>query len=254
MLTPSVCAIILAAGKGKRMNAKKTNKVALTLGDKPLVAHTLIHLREAGIKDIIAVVGFAAKSVKAALGQDVTYALQTKRLGTAHAVKIGLNHIPLEAQTVLTMYGDDSAFYPPALFEAIVSSHQKSQRPITLLTLSVKDPKGLGRIIRNSMGELIDIVEEKNATKSQRQLHEINTGLFCFNRNFITRHINQIRKNPVSHEYYLTDIVSLAVKAGFKVNSFTWPEDSIWFGINTPQELLTARQKIDRHLKPTHVA
>jgi bifunctional UDP-N-acetylglucosamine pyrophosphorylase / glucosamine-1-phosphate N-acetyltransferase len=229
-------AIILAAGQGTRLNANsERNKVAYKLGPKPMIAHTVEHLYQAGITSIYVVVGFASASVKSALGNQVTYVNQAKRLGTGHAVRLGLKKIPSQTQLIITMYGDDSAFYPPALFQALVKSHQAHHAAVSVLTLQVKNPNGLGRIIRVN-GEMVAITEEKNATPAEKRIREINTGLFCFDRSYLDTVLPQIHKNPVSGEYYLTDVVTLTVKAGIKINALLWPDSSVWHGVNTLEE------------------
>jgi bifunctional UDP-N-acetylglucosamine pyrophosphorylase/glucosamine-1-phosphate N-acetyltransferase len=236
-----VAAIILAAGKGTRFKAQKVkNKVTHEIGRKPMVVYTVDHLRQAGIEIIIAVVGFAAGSVKQVLGGQVTYAHQSKRLGTGHAVKIGLQSVPKPVKTLISMYGDDSAFYPPSLFRALIDSHRLHEADISLVTVHVPNPAGLGRIIRDQNGQMRAIVEERNANRSQKLVHEINTGLFCFKRSFLENSLPLLKKNPVSGEYYLTDLITLAVTAGLKVNTLIWPDNSIWHGVNTREELITA--------------
>jgi bifunctional UDP-N-acetylglucosamine pyrophosphorylase/glucosamine-1-phosphate N-acetyltransferase len=173
----------------------------------------------------------------------VGYITQTKRLGTGHALKTALPVIPATSACILVMYGDDSAFYPPKLFKTVVATHLKHQATISVLTLRVKKPQGLGRIIRNSQGFIQAIIEEKVATSRERQITEINTGLYCFDPGFLNKYLRKIQKNPVSREYYLTDLVHLAVEAGIPVHAHIWPDHSIWHGVNTREELESARQK-----------
>ena len=112
------------------------------------------------------------------------------------------------------------------------------------MTVHKDNPTGLGRIIRNASGEITEIVEEKNATDQQKLITEINTGLFCFERKFLETTIGEIVPNPVTLEYYITDLVDLAIKKGFRVNSINKAHENVWFGINTPEQLDEAhRQK-----------
>jgi len=242
----TISAIILAAGKGTRFKATQgCNKVAFPLGQKPMITRSVENLLAAGIKQIVVVVGFASASVKAALrGYPVTYAYQAKRLGTGHAVKTGIKLISPQTSEVITLYGDDSAFYPPDLFTQLIQTHQKHQAPISVITINVPSPKGLGRIIRNAHGQMIAIIEEKVATHQQKKIKEINTGLFCFSYPFLKQNLDRIPKNPVSGEYYLTDIVKLAVSAGQPVNGLCWPDNSIWHGVNTREELAAVNQLV----------
>jgi len=237
-------AIILAAGRGSRMKAKSKNKVAFKLHGQPMIAHTVDHLKEAGITSVIAVVGYQSESVRSALGDSVTYAVQADQLGTGDALKAALPTLPQNTNTILTMYGDDSAFYPPSLFSDMVEKKSQLGCDILFLTIHKDDPTGLGRIVRNSNGKVERIVEEKNATESERQIQEINTGFYCFDRDFLVNYIDQIKKNEVTGEYYLTDMVEIALKHGKKVEAFFVKDDSIWHGVNNRSDFAKAQAKL----------
>ncbi len=236
-------AIILAAGRGTRMNAKTKNKVAFKLNGQPMIAHTVDHLYQVGINNIIAVVGYQADSVRQALGNKVKYAHQTDQMGTGHAVKASLPYLDSTVQTLLTVYGDDSAFYPPSLFTEMVAKKESLGCDILFLTIHKDDPTGLGRIVRDAQGKILRIVEEKNATEDERKIREINTGFYCFDRDFLVQYIEQIQKNPVSGEYYLTDMVEIAIKNGKKVEALFIKDDSIWHGVNYRADLVKAKKK-----------
>lgn len=243
-MLPHVTAIILAAGKGTRINAPYgKNKVTYSIAQKPIIAHTVTHLHQAGITNIIVVVGHAAASVKKALGDSVSYAHQAKRLGTGHAVKTAFKQVLPGTKSLLVMYGDDSAFYPPKIFKTVVSKHQLQNADISVVTIKVDNPHGLGRIIRNQAGYIQAIIEEKVATLKQKQINEINTGLFCFNASFLQKNLKKIQKNPISHEYYLTDLVQIAVNQNIPVYAHIWPDNTIWHGVNTRLELQAAQKK-----------
>lgn len=237
-------AIILAAGRGTRMKAKTKNKVAFKLNGQPIITHTVDHLRQAGLKNIIAVVGYRAQSVKTALSDNVRYALQSEQLGTGDAIKSALPLIDADVTTVLTVYGDDSAFYPPSLFTEMVAKKQASNCDLLFLTIHKDDPTGLGRIIRDETGKVVSIVEEKVATVEEKKIQEINTGFYCFDRDFLVNYIGEIQKNPISGEYYLTDMIEIALKHGKKVEAFFVKDDSVWHGINNRADFLRAQKKI----------
>lgn len=228
--------IILAAGEGTRMKAKHRNKVVYLLGGHPIVLYTVETLLAAGITEIIAVVKFKEESVRAALGASVRYVRQGEKKGTAAALKNGLTGLGASATNVLVMYGDDSAFYTPELIRFVVDEHRGSGADVTLVSVRVDDPSGLGRIIRDDHGTVQRIVEEKNASESEKTINEINTGLYCFRRSFIERRIGEIIMNPVSGEYYLTDIVAIALVHREKVHACLYPDNSIWFGVNTKSQ------------------
>ena len=239
-----VAAIILAAGRGSRMKAKSKNKVAFKLGGEPMIAHTVKHMQEAGITQIIAVVGYQADSVREALGTKVSYVIQTEQLGTGDAPKYALPLISSETHSILTVYGDDSAFYPPELFVQMVERKVATKCDVLFLTIHKEDPTGLGRIVRDSSGKIVSIVEEKNATDEERKIQEINTGFYCFDRDFLVNYIGEIQKNSVTGEYYLTDMIEIALKHSKKVDAFFVQDDSIWHGVNNRSDFAKAQAKI----------
>lgn len=236
-------AIVLAAGRGTRMKAKTKNKVAFNLHGKPMVAHTVDHLLEAGVAQIVAVVGFAAESVRAALGDRVEYATQSEPLGTGDALKSAIPNLNSSIQTVLTVYGDDSAFYPVSLYSEMVSELETKKCDLLFLTIHKDDPTGLGRIVRNKLGEVERIVEEKNATEKEKKIQEINTGFYCFRCDFLKKYIGEIKKNPLTGEYYATDMVEIALSNGKKVCAYFRPDSSIWHGVNNRSDWARAQKK-----------
>jgi len=238
-------AIILAAGKGTRMKAKSKNKVTFKLKGEPMIAHTVDHLNQAGITNIIAVVGYRAESVRGALGDRAQYVVQHEQLGTGDAIKAATPSIVNSIDTVLTVYGDDSAFYPPQLFIDMVEKKQKEKCDLLFLTIHKDNPTGLGRIVRDSAGKVIKIVEEKNATDTERKIQEINTGFYCFDTQFLLDHIADIQKNQLSGEYYLTDMVEIALKNHKNVEAYFVKDDSIWHGVNNRSDFAKAQTKIN---------
>lgn len=239
----NTAAIVLAAGRGTRMKAKIKNKVAFNLGGKPMVTHTVDHLLEAGVSQIIAVVGFAKESVKKALGDRVEYANQAEPLGTGDALKSALPKLSPNIETILTVYGDDSAFYPVSLYHEMVKELKAKNCDLLFLTIHKDDPTGLGRIVRNHKGEVERIVEEKNATEAEKRIQEINTGFYCFKRDFLENYIGEIQKNPLTGEYYATDMVEIALKNNKKVCAYFRPDSSIWHGVNNRSDYSRAQKK-----------
>lgn len=241
-------AIILAAGRGSRMKAKHKNKVTFKVGGEPMITHTVKHLHDAGVGQIIAVVGYQAESVREALGDQVEYAVQTTQLGTGDALKAGLPVLSPEITSVLAMYGDDSAFYPPELFQNMVAKQAALGCDLLFLTIHKDDPTGLGRIVRDSQGKVVKIVEEKNASETEKQIQEINTGFYCFDKQFLLSYIDRIKSNPVSGEYYLTDLVEIALSAGKSVEAYFVADDSIWHGVNNRSDFIKAQKKLGHSL------
>ncbi|CAN5142810.1 sugar phosphate nucleotidyltransferase [soil metagenome] len=236
-------AIILAAGKGTRMKSKDVNKVALLLGGRPMISYSVRILIGIGVSPIVVVVGFAKESIKKALGDTVLYAEQKKRLGTAHAVMCGLKKLPEDVQNVLVIQGDDSAFYTDKIFEELLSLHRERQASLTLLTIEKDNPTGLGRVYRNDVGEVVAIVEEKDATDEQRKITEINPALYVFSRVFLEKYLPKVKKSPVTGEYYITHLIDIAIANNEALATVKGGKMN-WRGVNTPQELQEAENML----------
>lgn len=239
MKKPSVAAIILAAGKGTRMKSKTVNKVVMPLAGKPMILHALGRLKALSVDPIIIVVGFAKQSVKEVLGESVLYADQKKRLGTGHAVAVGLKKLPENIHHAIVIYGDDSAFYIKETFANLMRKHFSSNADLTFLTLAVADPSGLGRIIRDGKGSVIAIVEEKDATEEQKKIVEINPACYIFKVDFLKKNLKKIQKSTVTGEYYLTSLIDIALKQHAKVETVDGGNIP-WRGVNTKEELQVA--------------
>ena len=239
----NISAIILTAGKGTRMHTTDVNKVMLDLNGKPMVSYTVENIRRAGISNIVMVVGFAKESIMNYFKDAVQYAQQNEQLGTAHALSCGLTRVPPDHQTVIAVYGDDSYNYPAALYQKVVAVHHQKRADVTLLTVYMEDPAGLGRIIRNDARQIVAIIEEKDAPVEQKRIHEVNTGCYVFDRTFINEFLPRITNENAKHEYYLTDIIRLAVKNGRTVAD-VYETNLSWRGVNRPLELEEARKMV----------
>lgn len=236
-----IAAIILAAGKGKRMKSKEVNKVVATLGDRPMILRTVDRLDELDMSPIIVVVGFAKESVIKLLDNRVVFAEQLKRLGSADAAACALTRLSKDIQTVLVMGGDDSAFYTRETINNLIETHQRENAALSFLTITINNPSGLGRIIRNGNGQVTEVVEEKDASESQREIKEINPGCYVFEVAFLRKYLKKVKKSPVTGEYYLTSLIDIAIKNKEKLIAV--PVGKIlWRGINTPEELREAER------------
>jgi len=236
-----IAAIILAAGKGKRMKSVGFNKVVAKLAGKHMIEHTVDLLEELKIQTKIAVVGFAKESVMTTLGNRVTYVVQEKRLGTAHAVECALKKLPVDIQTVLILGGDDSAFYKKETIEHLIKFHEKETAALSFLTITVDNPAGLGRVIRDESGRVTGIVEEKDAKENQKIIKEINPGCYIFEVSFLRKYLKKVEKSPVTGEYYLTSLLDIAIKNKEKLEAVAAGQ-ILWRGINTPKELIEAER------------
>jgi bifunctional UDP-N-acetylglucosamine pyrophosphorylase/glucosamine-1-phosphate N-acetyltransferase len=241
-----VAAIVLAAGKGKRINSTKTNKVTRKIADRPMISYTAKLIKQVGINNVLVVIGYARSSVKQVLGQSYQYVVQQPQLGTGHAVLTALPYLPRNCRHVLVLNGDDSAFYLPQDIQQLIRTHIDNQADMTLMTVVKKDPGQLGRIIRDQQGRVTAIVEFKNASNQQKQIKEINTAVYCFKRRFLETYLPQVKKNPLSQEYYLTDLLAIAVKNNQTVAAVSLANPARFHGVNTKQDLISANQKMSQ--------
>lgn len=234
-------AIVLAAGKGTRMKSKDTNKVTLMLADKPMIQHTVELLESVHVHPIVIVVGFAKESVMNILGERVFFVEQKRRLGTAHAAAKGLSILEkMPTNHVLIIQGDDSALYKKETIDALIAKHIETHAALTFLTIDVKNPNGLGRVIRNKEGKVIKIIEEKDATENEKKITEINPACYVFMLSFLKKYLPKVEKSLVTGEYYLTSLIDLAIKHNEKVET-TRGGTIAWRGVNTKEELEEAR-------------
>lgn len=236
----NIGAIILAAGKGKRMNSKDVNKVVLHLGKKPMILHTFSILKKLKIKRIIIVVGFAKNSVIDLFkNSEVIFSEQKKRLGTAHAVSVAMQKIPKGIDNVLVLNGDDSAFYNPEIIKKVIEKHVKSDASFTFLTIEMNNPAGLGRIVRDENGKVKKIVEHKDATEEILKIKEINPACYVFKVKFLKKYLPKVKKSSVTGEYYLISLVDVGIKNNEKIETLQIGH-STWRGVNTMEELREA--------------
>jgi bifunctional N-acetylglucosamine-1-phosphate-uridyltransferase/glucosamine-1-phosphate-acetyltransferase GlmU-like protein len=237
----NISAIILAGGKGKRMNSKKINKVAAILGNKQMILHTIDLLDKLNIVQKIVVVGFAKKSVIDILKGRVIFAEQKKQLGTADAVACALKYLSKDTKDVLILNGDDSAFYKEKTIKNLFKKHNEKKSSLTFLTIELDNPTGNGRVVRNNSGNVVAIVEEKDASLEQKRINEVNPACYIFEVSFLKNYLSKIKKSNITHEYYLTNLVDLAFKNNEKIET-VMEKNLVWRGINTEDELREANR------------
>lgn len=240
-------AIVLAAGKGTRLNCKNIPKVMLPIAGIPMIDFCLDNLKKAGFSKPVVVVGFRAEKIKEHLNDKVVYAYQTKRLGTAHAVLAAEGKIPRNVEDVLVVMGDDSAFYNPNNINDLIALHRQKSPSITMLTVHKAEPKGLGRVIRDETQHVMGIVEEKLATPAQKKIKEINAACYVFKTSFLWPALKKVKRNPTG-EYFLTDLIEIANREGRRVIAHKI-SSAQWKGINTPEQLLTAHKAMVTKLR-----
>lgn len=230
--------LVLAAGQGTRIQ-KFTSipKVLLKLNEKYLVQYALDHLSAMGISKKIVVVKHRKDEIIEKLdNQEVEFIEQMDLPGTGAALMTTTGFLKnLTNDSVLVLQGDDTAFLKISTLKALLVMHQESGAKITLLTTKRDDPTGFGRIIRSAVGDFMKIVEEKNTNQEEKEIKEVNTGVWVFDRKWLIDNVNLIEKNEVSGEYYATDLIEIARNNNHKIETWTCPEDE-FFGINTEEQ------------------
>jgi UDP-N-acetylmuramoyl-L-alanyl-D-glutamate--2,6-diaminopimelate ligase len=238
LMVKPIGVIVMAAGMGRRMHSE-ISKVMHKLAERPIVAYTLENLRQAGLKNIVMVVGYKKEQVIKQFAGAVKFAVQPVALGTADAVAKGLAQIGPHLKTVVVMNGDDSAFYTSEVITEVIKTWQTSKAVLTFVSLIKEEPLGLGRIIRDKKGDLVDIVEEKDLTEDQKKITEVNDGLYVFDRKWLGRNLAKIQKSA-SGEYYLVDLIKIALEEHHKVAVYKLKDNSLWQGVNTQEQLYAA--------------
>lgn len=239
--------IILAAGKGTRMKSQKP-KVLREVCGRPILAYTLENLRRIGIVNVIVVVGFRKNLIQKRFPISVDYAIQKNpKAGTADATKSGLQKVENDCKYVVVINGDDSAFYTPETIKDVIVKHKESKATLSFVSLVKSNPAGLGRVVRDERGKLKNIIEEKDATEEQRSIQEINDGLYVFDKTWLDTNIKKVKKGQQG-EFYLVDLIKIAVEMKDKVNVYKLPNDNEWHGINTPDQLVEAEEKMKLRL------
>ena len=230
----NIAAILLAAGDGTRM-LSKIPKVIHSLYGKPLINHVLDAVRGAGIHRIIAVVGYRSDLVKNQLGPTVETVVQRSLKGTGHAVQQALPRLNRFRGDIVVLYGDTPLLTSQTV-RGLMDTHRREKAACTLLTASLKEPTGYGRIIRDQTGRIVRIVEDADASQAERAIEEINVGAYCFGAQALRSAIRQIKPAP-NGEYYLTDAVSALVKTGAPLASAPTRSVGEFLGINTRADL-----------------
>ena len=238
-----VTVVVLAAGQGKRMHSDLP-KVLQPLAGRPLLSHVLKTARALRPQAICVVYGHGGEQVRNAFSDtDLTWVHQAEQLGTGHAVSQALAHVPDEHRVVV-LCGD----VPLVRAETIERLLETPAGELALATAVVPDATGYGRVIRNDRGEVVRIVEEKDARGSERAVTEINTGLLSFRAQELRRCLGKITNRNAQGEYYLTDIVGLVAEQGTCVRGIVVDDAADVLGINDRVQLAAAERSLQRRI------
>ena len=231
-------AIILAAGKGTRMNSDLP-KVLHPVCGRPMLAWVIDACRAAGCSNLVLVVGHRAEMVKEAFGNitgSVHYVMQIPQSGTGHAVMMCAKELEKLSGPVLVVAGDGPLIRPETLLE-LIRVHNEKHAACTLATSILDEPEKYGRIVRDEAGELVGIVEYLDATAAQRQIKEVNVSVYCFDAAALRSILPKLRNDNNKGEYYLTDALSILRSEGKKLAAVAAVPPQDVLSINTLKEL-----------------
>ena len=234
--------IILAAGKGTRMKSELP-KVLHKVNGVPMVAKVMDVLKEAGSEENILILGHKIEQVLESLG-DVNYVEQNEQLGTGHAVKITYDKLKSYKGTLLITCGDTPLLRSETL-KKLVEKHKNSGAKATVLTAVEENPFGYGRIVKEA-GNVIAIVEEKEADEATKAIKEVNAGVYCFEAEDLFDALSKVDNNNEKGEYYLTDVIKVLVDRGDAVESFSVEDNSETLGVNSKVQLAEAERILRR--------
>ncbi|WP_283582832.1 bifunctional UDP-N-acetylglucosamine diphosphorylase/glucosamine-1-phosphate N-acetyltransferase GlmU [Limosilactobacillus difficilis] len=233
-------AIVLAAGKGTRMKSK-LYKVLHQVCGRTMVEHVVNQLGKAHIDNIVTVVGFGADTVKETLGSRTSFALQQQQLGTGHAVMQTEDLLGSSDGETLVVSGDTPLFTAET-FNHLFEYHEQRHAAATILTSVAPDPTGYGRIIRNDVGIVERIVEQKDASKEEQAIKEINTGVYCFDNRKLFQALKKINNDNAQGEYYLTDVIAIMKQQGEVVTAYRDNDFNETMGVNDRVALARANK------------
>lgn len=249
-LLSGIQAVVLAAGKGTRMNNGSDSpepKVMIPLNGKPIISYCLDNLKKAGIEKIILVVGYQKEMVEEYLGKDYDYAVQEKQLGTGHAVMAAAEKINPNFAGVIVCCGDCPLFKAETI-QNLRDVFIKEKPAVALLSVIVKDPVfwAYGRVVRDKNKNVISIIEQKDCGPEELPVKECNTGFYIFDTRWLLENLSKLKTENSQKEYYLTDMIQIAQSRGKKIVAIPVSEESEALGINTPEQLRMAEELLSK--------
>jgi len=245
------CALILAAGEGKRMKSD-TPKVLHKVCGKEMVNQVIDTIRKSGILEINVVIGRGAEKVqKATESRGVHYSFQEKQLGTGHAVMCSSEFLEGKKGTVAVFTGDAPLISEESI-KKLIEFHKAGGFKATILTSVVDCADGYGRIIRKESGEVCRIVEHKDCSSSELMVKEINSGMYCFDIEYLLNSLDKLSNENSQGEYYLTDVIEILVQEGQKVGAMPIPFEET-MGVNSRLQLSQAEKVLRKRINEKHM-
>lgn len=244
-------AIVLAAGAGTRMKSTKP-KVAHEIFGKPLVRWVIDAAHQAGITQIVSVIGHGKDQVEP-LVADTTCVVQEDQLGTAHAVQMARSALAGFEGSVVVLTGD-SPLVQPATIQALIAAREQNHAAVAVLTMELENPHGYGRIVRDDQGLVARIVEQKDCNAQQAAITECNSGFYCFDAAFLFDALTQVSANNAQGEYYLTDVIELAYRSHRGVQALVAEDPQECLGVNSRLQLSQAARILQQRINEFHLA
>ncbi len=246
----AVQAIILAAGQGTRMKSKLP-KVLHKVSGKSMLQHVLDNGRKSQVDQSTVVIGRGADMVRDSLPENVGTVVQKEQLGTGHAVMVAIDEIQEEGIT-LVLYGDAPLIRGETL-DKLMAFHSREAHQATVLTAELEEPYGYGRIIRDDLGLLERIVEERDAKDQERKIKEINSGIYCFDSKELKNTLPKLDNDNAQGEYYLTDILEILKKQGKKVGAYITDDYEDIMAVNSRVQLAEVQKIMNRRILEKHM-
>lgn len=227
----------MAAGKGTRMKSPLP-KVLHRLGGIPLIAHVVERAKALNPDKILAIVGYEGELVKETIADSgINFVFQGEQLGTGHAVAQTENILKGKFEQILVLSGDVPNIKSETL-KRLIEQHQNTSSAISFISTDLANPTGYGRVVRDSAGKVLAIVEEKDASSKIRAIREINSGIYCFRSDILFEALKHIDRKNEQGEYYLTDTVGWAIAKNLPVEGIKIEDSREISGINTKEDLL----------------
>ena len=243
--------VILAAGMGTRMKSKMP-KVLHKVCGKPLSKWVIDASEAAGADKVCAVVGHKAETVKEVLGDVCEFALQAEQKGTGHAVMQAIDVIKNSKGEVVILNGDTPLITAETINKAI-EYHKNNGNQATVITAILDDATGYGRIVRDNDGSVLKIVEQKDASKEEKKINEVNSGMYVFDAQSLVYALDKITPNNAQGEYYLTDTLEILLSAGKKIGGYAISDNDEIRGINDRVQLNEAENIMQKRINEYHM-
>lgn len=246
--------VIVAAGKGSRMNSMHSKLIQKIYG-KEMITRVVETAEKIGSDEIITVVGYKKEEVMEVLkDKKVSYAIQSEQLGTGHAVMQAMPFIEnKEEGKVIVLYGDVPIVRPETI-SGLIEKNIKAKEAATILTAIYENPTGYGRIIRDEGGSVESIKEEKEANERQRLIKEINGGIYCFDLSKLKEALKEIKPDNEQDEYYLTDVIKILNQKAYRTGAYIVKDNTEILGVNNRIQLEMVTRILRKRINDMHMS